>query len=84
LAIFFENVFRLGDIGLRYGLSLQDEPVVYVKPGETLELEVEEAFSGQIRKKGDRRDRVEVQGEILLLARSMLKVQRREALCLSL
>lgn len=46
------------DIGLRYGLSLQDEPVVYVKPGETLELEVEDAFSGQIRKKGDRRDRV--------------------------
>ena len=45
------------DAGLKYTLSPYDEPVVHVKPGETLKIEVEDASSGQIRKKGDRRDR---------------------------
>jgi len=45
------------DVGLKYTLSPCDEPVVRVKPGETLVIEVEDASSGQIRKKGDRRDR---------------------------
>ncbi len=45
------------DVGLKYALSPYDEPVVRVKPGETLMIEVEDASSGQIRKKGDRRDR---------------------------
>ena len=45
------------DLGLKYTLGPYDEPVVRVKPGETLIIEVEDASSGQIRKKGDRRDR---------------------------
>jgi len=45
------------DLGFKYTLSPYDEPVVHVKPGETLMIEVEDASSGQIRKKGDRRDR---------------------------
>ena len=45
------------DVGLKYVLSPYDEPVVHVKSGENLVLEVEDATSGQIRKRGDRRDR---------------------------
>jgi len=45
------------DVGLKYVLSPYDEPVVHVKPGQNLVLEVEDATSGQIRKRGDRRDR---------------------------
>ena len=45
------------NVGLKYVLSPYDEPVAYVEPGETLVLETEDACSGQIRKKGDYRDR---------------------------
>ncbi len=45
------------DVGLRYTLSPYDEPVIHVKPGETLFIEAEDACSGQIRKESDYRDR---------------------------
>ncbi|MGQ9780808.1 MAG: acetamidase/formamidase family protein [Nitrososphaeria archaeon] len=45
------------DAGLKYTLSPYDKPIAYVKPKETLILEVEDAPSGQIRKEGDFRDR---------------------------
>jgi len=45
------------DIGLKYILSPDDEPVASIAPGETVILETEDACSGQIRKKGDIRDR---------------------------
>jgi len=48
------------NVGLKYVLSPHDEPVVYVKPGESLVLEVEDACSGQMRKKGDYRDRSKI------------------------
>ena len=45
------------DTGLKYALSPLDPPVVHVDPGETLVVEVEDAPSGQIRRRTDRRDR---------------------------
>ncbi|NIM99129.1 MAG: acetamidase, partial [candidate division Zixibacteria bacterium] len=45
------------DVGLKYALSPYDKPVTHIEPGETLVLETEDAFSGQVRKKGDYRDR---------------------------
>lgn len=48
------------DVGLKYDLSPFSKPVVRVKPGESLFLEVEDACSGQIRKKGDSRDRSKI------------------------
>jgi len=48
------------DAELKYVLGPYDKPVIYVKPGETLVLEVEDACSGQIRKRGDYRDRSKV------------------------
>jgi amidase len=45
------------NVGLKYALSPYDEPVVHVKPEESLVIEVDDASSGQIRRKGDRRDR---------------------------
>jgi len=48
------------DVGLKYVLSPYDKPVAHVKPGENLVLEVEDATSGQIRKRGDFRDRGKV------------------------
>jgi len=48
------------DVGLKYTLSPYDEPVAYVKPKETIILEVEDAPSGQIRKEGDFRDRTKI------------------------
>ena len=51
------NKVSFRDIGLKYVLSPHDEPVARVEPGETLILETEDACSGQIRKKGDTRDR---------------------------
>jgi acetamidase/formamidase len=45
------------DIGLKYVLSPHDKPIAHVKAGETLILETEDACSGQVRKKGDYRDR---------------------------
>jgi len=41
-------------------LSPYDKPVAYVKPRETIVLEVEDATSGQIRHKGNFRDRTEI------------------------
>ncbi|MEM2739534.1 MAG: acetamidase/formamidase family protein [Candidatus Bathyarchaeia archaeon] len=43
--------------GLRYTLSPYEKPVAYVKPGESIVVEVEDASSGQIRKPSDVRDR---------------------------
>ncbi|MFQ6095115.1 MAG: acetamidase/formamidase family protein [Candidatus Bathyarchaeia archaeon] len=48
------------DVGLKYVLSPYDEPIVHVKPGEVLLLEVEDASSGQIRNRGDSRDRSKI------------------------
>jgi acetamidase/formamidase len=45
------------DVGLRYTLSPYDKPVTRIEPGETLFLETEDACSGQVRKKGDYRDK---------------------------
>jgi len=41
---------------LYYILSASIKPKLFVKPGETFIIETEDAFSGQIRKEGDRRD----------------------------
>ena len=43
--------------GLKYVLSLFVPPIVQIDPGETVVIEVEDAASGQIRRKTDRRDR---------------------------
>jgi amidase len=51
------NRVSFRDTGLKYVLSPHDEPVAHMEPGETLVLETEDACSGQIRKKGDHRDR---------------------------
>jgi len=48
------------DTGLKYTLSPYDEPVAYIKPKETVILEVEDACSGQIRDRRDYRDRHEI------------------------
>jgi acetamidase/formamidase len=48
------------DVGLKYTLSPYDEPVIRVKPKETLAVEVEDAPSGKIRKEGDLRDRSKI------------------------
>lgn len=48
------------NVGLKYTLSPYDEPVAYVKPKETLVLDLEDAPSGQIRREGDLRDRGKV------------------------
>jgi acetamidase/formamidase len=42
---------------LIYEISRHLEPRARVEPGEMLWVESEDAFSGQIRKPGDRRDR---------------------------
>jgi len=41
---------------LLYTISAQHKPRLCVDPGETFSVETEDAFSGQIRKDGDRRD----------------------------
>jgi amidase len=48
------------DVGLKYMLDPLDEPIIRTEPGETIILEVEDACSGQIRRKGDRRDRSKI------------------------
>ncbi len=48
------------DIGLKYRLSPYDEPIARVVPKETLILEVEDACSGQIRNRGNFRDRSKI------------------------
>jgi len=42
---------------LNYAISPFNKPTLRIKPGETVVVETEDAFSGQIRSKGDRRDR---------------------------
>jgi acetamidase/formamidase len=41
---------------LYYEISRHNPPALTVAPGETVSVETEDAFSGQIRKEGDRRD----------------------------
>jgi len=48
------------DIGLRYALSPFYEPALRIKPGERIIVEVQDASSGQIRHRGDVRDRSKV------------------------
>ena len=48
------------NVGLKYTLSPYDEPVIRIKPKETLIVDVEDAPSGQIRKNGDFRDRSKI------------------------
>jgi len=43
---------------LYYALSPFNEPTLSIEPGETVVIETEDAFSGQVRKEGDRRDLV--------------------------
>lgn len=42
---------------LNYEFSRHNEPRVRIQPGDTIEVEAEDALSGQIRKPGDRRDK---------------------------
>jgi acetamidase/formamidase len=51
------NRVTFRNIGLKYVLSPFDNPVLHVKPGETFLIEAEDATSGQVRNKGDKRDR---------------------------
>jgi amidase len=41
---------------LYYEISRHNPPALRIAPGETVSVETEDAFSGQIRKEGDRRD----------------------------
>ncbi len=41
---------------LYYEISRYNEPSITIRPGETIAIETEDAFSGQIRNKSDRRD----------------------------
>jgi acetamidase/formamidase len=41
---------------LNYAISRFNEPKLRIDPGETILVETEDAWSGQVRKKGDRRD----------------------------
>lgn len=41
---------------LYYEISRHNPPAITIQPGETISVETEDAFSGQIRKEGDRRD----------------------------
>ena len=43
---------------LLYTMDRCATPVVHVRPGDQVVVETEDAFSGQIRADGDRRDRV--------------------------
>jgi len=43
---------------LNYALSPFNEPTLSVEPGETVVIETQDAFSGQVRREGDRRDLV--------------------------
>jgi len=47
------NRVSFKDVGLKYSLSPDDEPVARIDPGETLVLEIEDTYLGKIRKKGD-------------------------------
>jgi len=42
---------------LYYEISRHNQPAITIKPGETIKIETEDAFSGQIRTNSDRRDR---------------------------
>ncbi len=41
---------------LYYEISRHNPPALTIQPGETVRVETEDAFSGQVRKEGDRRD----------------------------
>jgi amidase len=41
---------------LCYTISALNKPRLYVDPGDTVRVETEDAFSGQVRKEGERRD----------------------------
>jgi amidase len=47
------NRILFKDVGLKCRPNPEDEPVARVDPGETLVLEIEDTYMGQIRKKGD-------------------------------
>ena len=47
------NKVSFKNVGLKYTLNPDEKPVAYIKPGETIVIETEDACSGQIRKKGD-------------------------------
>ena len=48
------------EIGLRYQLNPNYEPVAHVKPGESLFLEMQDASSGQVRREDDKRDKTKI------------------------
>ncbi|MEM2689628.1 MAG: acetamidase/formamidase family protein [Halobacteria archaeon] len=48
------------DVGLRYTFSPNVEPVARVVPGESLVLEIQDASSGQVRRKEDVRDKSKI------------------------
>lgn len=51
---------RLGLGPLYYEFSRHNEPRIRIEPGESLVVETEDAFSGQIRTDADRRDKTKV------------------------
>jgi acetamidase/formamidase len=48
---------RVDALPLQYEFSRAAEPRLHVAPGETIEVEAEDALSGQIRNPGDQRDK---------------------------
>lgn len=53
-----ENPMRELKLGkLYYEISRHNPPALTIQPGETVSVETEDAFSGQVRKEGDKRDR---------------------------
>lgn len=51
------NLRRITAGPLYYEFSRYNEPRIRIEPGETLQVETEDAFSGQIRSNRDRRDK---------------------------
>lgn len=51
---------RLGIGPLYYEFSRHNEPRLRIRPGETIVVETEDAFSGQIRTNSDRRDKTKM------------------------
>ena len=56
-----ENALKRIELGpLYYEISRHNPPRTSIDPGETLVVETEDAFSGQVRTESDRRDRTTV------------------------
>ena len=51
-----KNLTLEGQGELCYTISALNKPKLFIDPGETVNIETEDAFSGQVRKESDRRD----------------------------